>query len=142
MAVQVMNIRLPDRLYKRVKQRADQTKRSVEDELVAVVEDALVDDDWSGIPQDIALELKQLKFLDDSYLWEVARQVVPSAKSARMQTLVLKQQNEGLTKHEEAEAKLLQHVAHRVMLLRAEAALLLKTRGHNISTLKMPLPEL
>jgi hypothetical protein len=50
--------------------------------------------------------------------------------------LTWKQQSEGLTEAEQQEAQQLQRLAHRVILLRAEAAVLLKERGCDISSLR------
>jgi hypothetical protein len=55
-----------------------------------------------------------------------------------MQELTWKQQQEGLTETEQQEAKQLQRLGHRVMLLRAEAAALLQERGFDISSLRLP----
>ena len=52
-----------------------------------------------------------------------------------MQALVLKRQGVRLTAVEERELKRLTHLADRAMLVRAQAAVLLKERGHNIESL-------
>lgn len=54
-------------------------------------------------------------------------------QAERMQELVWKQQSEGLTAVEEDEAAQLQQFARRVMLIRADAAALLATRGHDVA---------
>lgn len=82
-------------------------QRSVEDELVAVVAAALptVDD----LPTDIAADMKQLAFLTDDELRQVARTALTIDDSERMQALVLKRQREGLTSQEEQEITRLAH---------------------------------
>jgi hypothetical protein len=55
-----------------------------------------------------------------------------------METLLHKLHREGLTQNEQQEMQQLQQLAHRVMLLRAEAAVLLKQRGHDIECLRQP----
>jgi plasmid stability protein len=101
MAVQTVTVHLPDTLYHQVKQRADQMHRSVEDELVAVVAEALptLDD----LPTDIAEAMTQLIFLTDKELWQAASATVAASEHKRMQALLLKRQREGLTPHEEQE---------------------------------------
>jgi hypothetical protein len=108
-------------------------RRSVEAELVAVVSFALptLDD----LPADIADELAQLAYLTDAELWQAARTTLPLKDSERMQVLLLKRQREGLSATEEREAKRLAHRADRTMLVRAQAAVLLKDRGHDVSSL-------
>lgn len=131
-----VNLQLPPTMYQRVKHRATQARRSIEDELVVVIANGLeIEDDINILPAGIAAELQQMAFLDDQALWRAAQQRVPNQKSERMQELVLKQQAEGFTEAERQEAAQLQHYAHLIMLVRAEAAVLLKERGLDISKL-------
>lgn len=137
MKTQTVTIDLPSSIYERVQQQAQDKNRSVEDEVAAVVESAVsLGEEWAGVPPDLAEEAAQLKLLDDDHLWRVARMTVPEEKSERMQELTWKQQAEGLTETEQQEAKQLQRLSNRVMLLRAEAAVLLKERGFDISSLR------
>lgn len=137
MATHTVTVNLPAHIYERVEQQAQDKNCSVEDELTAVVETAVsLGEEWAGVPPDLAEEAAQLALLDDEHLWRVARLTVPAEKSERMQALTWKQQSEGLTEAEQQEARQLQRLAHRVMLLRAEAAVLLKERGFDISSLR------
>jgi hypothetical protein len=133
MTLQTVTLRLPDLIYRQIERRAQRMRRSVEDELVVVVSSALptLDD----LPADIADELAQLAYLTDAELWQAARTTLPLRDSERMQALLLKRQREGLSAAEEREAKRLAHRADRTMLVRAQAAVLLKERGHDISSL-------
>ena len=133
MAVQNVTIRMSDQLYHQVEQRAGRMQRSVEEEVVAVVEDALPVLDF--LLADIADELGQMVFLTDSELWHAAQTVITAGENRRMQALVLKRQREGLSPEEEIEAEQLTMRQERVMLLRARAAALLRGRGQDVSTL-------
>lgn len=136
MAIQNVTIRLPDSLYSQVKQRARRMQRSVEEEVVAVVEDALpaLDELLGGV----ADQMGQMVFLTDQELWQAARTEMTDLEGQRMQTLVLKRQREGLSFQEEAEAEQLVRRQERVMLLRAQAAARLKARGQDVSDLVLP----
>lgn len=137
MALQTVTVTLPKRIYQKVRQLAQDKNRSVEDELVAVVENALNEDySWAGVPSDIADEVDQLRFLDDEHLLRAAKLTIAEEKSERMQVLSQKQRAERLTPAEQEEIDQLQHLAQRVMLVRAEAAVLLQDRGHNVTTLQ------
>lgn len=85
---------------------------------------------------EIATEVAQLRYLDDEHLLRTAQLIVPVEKSKRMQILSQKLKNEGLAAAEEEEIWQLQHYAQRVMLVRAEAAVLLQERGYDISRLR------
>lgn len=138
--MQTLEVTLTNELYQQVKERAGQTNRTVEAEVVAAVEALLAGEDGQvGLSQPLAEELAQLAFLDDTHLWQAARQVAAMEKNERMQQLVLKQQAEGLTAAEAAEAQQLQHYAHRLMMIRAEAAVLLQQRGFDITALRQPV---
>lgn len=133
MALQTVTVNLTKQVYQKVQQLARDKNRSIEDELASVVETALEHNSWVGVPSDIADEVEQLRFLDDQHLWRVAQLTVSDEKSERMQLLSQKQTGEGLTVAEKEEIEQLQLLAQRVMLVRAEAAVLLQERGHNVS---------
>ncbi len=60
-----VSLQLPSKLYQQVQKRAANTNRSVEDEIIAVITNALdTSDDLANLPVDVAEQLKQLRFLD------------------------------------------------------------------------------
>ena len=134
MTLQTITLRLPEVLYRQVEHRAQRMRRSVEDELIIVVSTALPTTD--DLPLDIAGDLAQLTFLTDAELWQAAQTTLPSKDSERMQALMFKRQRDELTAAEEREAQRLAHRADRTMLVRSQAAALLKDRGHDVSKLK------
>ena len=133
MTVQTVTLDLPELLYQQVARRAQQMKRSVEDELVAAV--ANVFPTLDSLSADVENDLTQLEFLTDDELWQAAHSALDSVENGRMQTLVLKQQSEGLTAAERQQAENLLTHFDRTMLIRAKAGVLLKRRGHDISSL-------
>lgn len=133
MAVHSVTLELPGELYSRVKQRAEQTQRSIEAELLDVLAGALPSSD--DLPADLAEALAPLAVLDDVALWRAARSHVPASAAARLEALHLKRQSEGLTEAEAADAARLVRQYERAMLVRARAAALLKQRGHDVSSL-------
>jgi plasmid stability protein len=88
MAVQAVTLHLPSPLYERLKERAEQTHRSVEAELLEVVATAVpVADD---LPADLAQMISPLALLDDKALWRAARSHLPAEAAAQMEQLHLK----------------------------------------------------
>lgn len=128
----LLELQLPHKLQEALKARATAHARSVEDEARLLLEGALRQ---SLLPSEEE-QLRQLDVLDDIQLWQVAKQHISEEKSERMQVLVERQQEEGLSPEEVEEAKRLQQHAERIMLLRAEAAALLKRRGHDVGDLR------
>lgn len=133
MSLETVTIQLPKRLYRDVAKRAQHMRRSVEEELVAVVAEALPT--ISDLPEELADELEQLTLLNDAELWQAARSQLSEEDAAQMQTLVWKQQRDGLTKREQHKAETLLQRYNRTMLVRAQAAVHLKARGFDISSL-------
>jgi len=134
--MQSITVQLPDNLYQYVRRRARQGNRSVEDVVVAFVEQGADDETASA-----AELVEQLAHLADDDLWRAARLRVADDRAERMQALVWKEQAEGLTAAEQDEAGQLQRHARQVMLIRAEAAARLVERGHDVASLRSPTAE-
>jgi len=129
---QAITITLPPPIYSQVKQQSQLMRRSIAEELLAVVIDYSQKD---TLDKDIESALSQLDFLSVQELWQAAQMTVSQEQSDDMQQLLEKQQREGLTGVENQQAQLLSHFFNRVMLIRAKAASLLKKHGYNISSL-------
>ncbi len=136
MASATVTVQLPDPLYARLAERARRANRPVEAEVVTVLESAVAADD--GLPADLATEMASLQVLTDEELWRAARNRLADELVQRTEELHHKRQREGLTAAEADEAAQLVRQYERVMLLRAEAARLLRARGHDVSGLLAP----
>lgn len=79
--------------------------------------------------------VEALEGLADEELWQLARMTMSREASQELEALHLKQRDDGLSEVEDAaRAKLIQEY-EQTMLIRAQAAKLLKDRGHDVSTL-------
>ena len=92
MNVQTVTLNLPSPLYNRLKHRADQAHRTVEDELIQVVATAVPVGD--ELPADLSEAISPLSLLDDDALWQAARTHLPAQTAAQMEDLHLKRQRE------------------------------------------------
>lgn len=128
-----LTITLPEPLYIRLKQRAEEKQRSIEDEVLDVVATGVPLDD--ELPAYLAKAIMKLDELNDEELLQAAHTTLPKNISKRLQALHLKAQREGLTQKEKEEDETLLQESDKVMLIRAHAAALLKQRGHDISNL-------
>ena len=133
MTTQTITLDLPEPLYQKLKVRATQARRSVEDELLDLLAAAVPVAD--ELPDDLTAAITPLAMLDDAELWRAAQTRLPPDVAARLEELHLKRQRAGLTEPEEREAATLVRQYERVMLVRAQAAALLKQRGHDVSGL-------
>ncbi|MCP3958805.1 MAG: hypothetical protein GY719_13210 [bacterium] len=133
MSAEAITLHLPGSLYDLFQRKAQQSHRSVEAVLLEAVAAAAPEGD--DLPPDLARALSQLSSLNDRNLWLAARDRLSDTSLAELETLNLKQQREGLTEDETGRLAELARGYERVILLRAEAACLLKERGHDISVL-------
>jgi len=137
MTYQPVTVHLPKQLYDLARQRAQAKNRSVETELIEAVATGLTDGgEIDDVTDDIATELSQLPFLTDEELWQAAQLTVPGETAEQMEWLLWKAKSQGLSKVEQEEVDRLQHLGQRTLLVRAEATLLLHSRGHDIAHLK------
>jgi len=136
MPAQTVTLHLPGSLYDRFKERAKRARRSLEAELLRVVESA--GSESEELPPNLERAVRELQELDDEALWRVARDHLPRDTARELEALNHKQQREGLTAAEEETLTRLAEAYDRFLLLRAEAAGLLQERGHDISSLASP----
>jgi uncharacterized protein YnzC (UPF0291/DUF896 family) len=138
MAVEAVTAHVPHALYVRFEERARQTQRSVEEERIEALAEAVSLDDDS-LPSDVVAALQPLDTMSDEALWQVARTShLSPAAAAHLEELNHKRQREALTSEERQIAEALRQQYERAMLVRAEAMAKLKERGHDISALLEP----
>ncbi len=133
MSIQTLTLRLPDGLYARLQQRARESHRTLEAELLELLSSAVPG--HQDLPNSLSADLAQLDTMDDAELWRAARSRLSKKAAAKLEALHVKRQSEGLS---ESEAQVLAELVgqyERSMLIRARAAALLKERGHDLSGL-------
>ena len=133
MTTQTVTLDLPELLYQKLRLRAAQSQRTVEDELLEVLATAvpIIDD----LPADLSTAITPLATLNDADLWRAAQTQLPPNVAIRLEELHLKRQRAGLTGQQEREAAALIRQYERAMRIRAQAAALLKQRGYDVARL-------
>ena len=129
---ETLTLNVPAGLYSRLKQSADAAQRSIEEELLELLTSALAD---HTVPRDLAETVASLSSLEDAQLWEVARSQLTKDASRELELLHGKRQREGLSPNEQQRATELEHLFARIVLLRSQAGVLLKRRGHDVAAL-------
>ncbi len=133
MSAHAITIHLPETLYNRFRQRAEWSHRSLETEILdAVASAASVGDELSP---ELIEAVEGLEKLDDEQLWLLARTAISPEASQELEALHARQRDEGLSPAKDATRAKLIHEYERIMLIRAQAAMLLKNRGHDVSRL-------
>jgi len=133
MTTHQVTITLPDEIYQQVNKQSQLMERSIAEELAAVVISSVQEQD--RLSPDIKRQLSELKFFTDEELWQAARMTAPTDKEERIQELMDKQNLEELTSSEQQEVEDISDYFSRIMLVRAEAAVLLKERGYDVDQL-------
>jgi len=128
MANQTMTLDIPSAVFTRLQKRAEQAKRSVEDETLDLLAATVSTDD-------LQQTLASLPLLDDTSIERAARSGLAAEISSELESLHLKQQREGLTDAESRRSAELVRAYERAMLLRATAAVVMKQRGLDVSQL-------
>ncbi len=134
MAGQTVIIELPDDLYDRLERRAAATRQTIAAEVVQLLAAAVPAED-DRLPSELEAELARMDALDDVALQRAARSGLATRESRRLESLHFKLQAEGLTEAEQQEERSLVHAYQRALLIRAQALVLLKQRGRDISSL-------
>ncbi|MCO5193146.1 MAG: hypothetical protein M9928_11510 [Anaerolineae bacterium] len=131
MARHTLTLTVPAAIYRQIEARAKRTGRTLNAEVVALLEKSLAGD---GFPTTGAF-LAQLALLTDTELWLAAAVRARPEEDLLMQQLLDKRQRTGLTALENDSLQQLATHFERIMLTRARAAALLKQRGHDVTTL-------
>ena len=133
MAIRPITVNLPDSLYDRLKRRAEQTQRTVEAELLEVVATAVPETE--ALSAELTTALADLALLDEEALQRAARSHLPEEAAARLEALHLQRQRTALSPAEIGELASLVRQYEHAMLVRAQAAALLRQRGHDTAGL-------
>lgn len=131
MTVQAITLNLPQAVYKQIRQAAEKVGRPVNEVLLEAV--AAVAPIIGTGPENLRTALAQMAYLNDAALWQAGRATMTAEQRERLETLHDKQQREGLAPDEQAEEQALLSLYRETLLVRAQAAVLLKQRGYDVS---------
>lgn len=123
-----MTVELPATALEQLEMIARQQQRSVLELVRDLILRAL-----PGLPQDVKDELATFASLSDDVLWLLARSTLAKEQRQELADLNHKAQRSPLTKEEKARQQVLIDKYDRVLVRRAEAARLLKSRGYDLS---------
>ena len=82
---------------------------------------------------DLRAALAQLAYLNDAALWRAARATMTAEQKTRLAMLHHKQQSQGLNPQEQKEEQALLKLYQETLLVKAQAAVLLKQRNYDVS---------
>lgn len=123
-----ITLQVPPEIYERARQIASESNRTTE----AVLLDGLAL--LFGELPDASLSPDVLKDYSDEQLWALVHQRLAWPQEARLRELMTLGKQGALSADEQAEMERLIGLVDHQMLLRSEALLLLKQRGHDVET--------
>ena len=130
MASHTITLNLPETVYEQIQQAAETARRPVNEVLVEAI--AAVAPVVNTAPDHLRAALAHMAYLNDAAPWQAARTTMPPEQRIRLATLHDKQQYSSLTPEEQAEEQALLRLYRETLLVRAQAAVLLKQRGYNV----------
>ena len=136
MPTQTVTLQIPVPLYDQLMHRAVETERSFEEETLEVLAAVLPGRD--ELPADLKRAIDSLVVLDDAALWRAAESRLADDIAFELEALHDKRDGVGLTDSESQQLAALLRRYERQMLVRAQAAALLRERGHDVTRLLAP----
>ena len=125
-----VTLELPDGVYDQIRRAAERAQRPLDDLLVEAI--AAVAPVADSAPDGLKSALAQLAYLNDAALWQAARATLSEGQRARLQDLHDQKQRRPLSDQERVEEEALLRLYRETVLVRAQAAVLLKHRGYDV----------
>jgi plasmid stability protein len=127
---------IPDDLYERLKQRAEAAHQTVQAQLVQTLSAGLESEQEA--PGDVPEMLEAMTHLSDEALWDAARNPLAREATEKLRRSRHKRSKHGLSLEDWQRQDELLRQYDRGILIRSQALLLLKQRGHDIASLLQP----
>ncbi|MGF1515044.1 MAG: hypothetical protein ACFB5Z_15295 [Elainellaceae cyanobacterium] len=125
-----ITLEIPEYIHQRLVTTAQATQQSINDVILRVLQVGSPPT-WDDVPQEFQADLAALDRLDNGTLWQIARSQ-NEIELDRYDELLHQNQNGSLTASESAELTDLRKASEKFMLCKAQAAALLKWRGHSV----------
>ena len=130
MTVYPVTLNVPEAAYEKIQRAAEKVQRPVDELLVEAI--VAVAPTIESASADLNAALAQMAYLNDAALWQAARSTMAPEQRERLATLHDIQQRRPLSTAEQAENQALLRLYREVLLVRAQAAVLLKQRGYDV----------
>jgi hypothetical protein len=123
---------VPDYIYDRARQIAEETSQSIEAVLLQQLQEAFTEP-LPDLAPDEQRELEALTHLSDDALWTIAREQMPEDRQARLRALMDANSQGTLDNAQRSELAAMVAQGQRLSLRKARAAALLTERGYPVN---------
>ncbi len=141
MTVQTITLGLPEAVHKQLERQARAKARPIEEVALQALTRNLPPPVEDDLPASLRAELKAMRRLSDSSLWDIAGGEMNPDKVALYDVLLERLQDHTLTPEGREWLVRLREEADTLMLRKAHAYALLKSRGHTLPSLEELRPQ-
>ena len=134
MPTETITLQIPEILYQRLMNTANATQRSIEEVILHALQVGSPPQ-WDDVPEEFQADIAALDKLDDNTLWQIVNSRKTAGEMERYDSLLERNSNGTITEAERLELMALRQEADLFMLRKAQAAVLLRWRGHLVPTL-------
>ena len=133
MPAETITLQIPEILYQRLLNTAHATQQPLQEVILHALQVGSPPE-WDDVPEEFQADLAALDKLDDNTLWQIVRSCKTEKDMQRYNILLEANSSGTLTDTERLELVKLRHDADLFMLKKAQAAVLLRWRGHHLPT--------
>ncbi|MDJ0732518.1 MAG: hypothetical protein QNJ47_00275 [Nostocaceae cyanobacterium] len=131
MATETVTLHIPEILYQRLVNTAHAQGCPIEEVIIHAL-GVGSPPEWNDVPEEFQADLAALDKLDDDSLWQIVRSRKTAEEMQRYNLLLERNSGGTISDGERLELMELRHEADRFMLCKAQAAVLLRWRGHRV----------
>lgn len=141
MTVRTITVTIPEMLFLQLEAAARSSAQSLDEVVAQSLERAIPPHLVALLPSDLQAELDAMEQLSDEALRAIAYSLAPPDRGAQMDTLIALKQDGVITPEQQAQLTTLRTEAEALMVRKAHAFVLLKSRGHTPPPLdQLPVP--
>ena len=141
MTVQTITLGLPEVVHRQLERQARAKTRPIEEVALQALTRSLPPPVEDDLPAALRAELRAMRHLSDKSLWDIAAGMMNPDKVALYDVLVERLQDQMLTPEGREWLARLREEADTLMLRKAHAYALLKSRGHALPALEELHPQ-
>lgn len=131
MVTETITLQIPQILYQRLVNTAHAQRRPIEEVIVHALQVGSPPV-WDDVPEEFQADIAALDKLDDNSLWQILRSCKTAEQMERYDWLLERNSSGNITDAEQLELIKLRQETDLFMLCKAQAAVLLRWRGHHV----------
>jgi len=132
---QTITLTLPEPIYQHLQQKAQITASPLNEVVFQILSQSMPPEVEEDLPFNYRIELESMAHLSDEVLWQMAESTMNQDKVALYDTLLARHKANNLTSTGKEWLTKLREESEQLMLRKAHAYLILKSRGHQLPSL-------